>query len=1532
MKADIYEYRKWDNNDAAIVFIHGFSGDIEKTWGKFPEYLLNNQEIFSWNIFSIGYTTTLIPFESKGLWTAYPGILSLADALRTKMEAPPFNKYKEIAFISHSMGGIILQQTLVDSPGLVKNTSFVFCFGTPSLGLTKASAFMHLFRRRQIQDMNSKGDLIQRLRREWGNKIGIDNPPFYFRSITGMQDEFVNTYASQTPFPQKMNKTIPGNHLSIVKPDSPDHEAVQIVVNALIQSQGKKLKFDRENLLKPNKIWPFSNPINTDKACYCIDLEQEKIYQINEKISFSLQLSALNSWNIFKIDEHDKGISLNSLVSTIDHFDIDQIKQYLNDENNSQFMFGRYLYKNIFNDIPFSQIRPQTGETQLLFITSDNYFSRLPWHLLADRRGFLTNCSVSICPDLPEKDAELPKNPILLAVSSYPVEKKPEMEIHIKNLKKMLIAHDSSSPPGEKRLTMNPVERKMLLAHDSNFLPGERFISAQFLTEFKRKLKEISPQAIYLNTPFTGTAYNPKIVFNDNNELAEMQVTELAELLEQKDRKPIVLYLNSFEGSASVITGAARILLHQVPAVIAVRSPALGKAALKQALMFWHGLFIRGLPPHKIISKMAWNTSELSLNIPDPRWAVPILYRNYDKWKSYPPKTIKRDERDPYWSFKLDRVQQFTRVFSQVFDMFHEKKPKSCAYLWYGKPDQGVDIFLNRLKVEFQEKLKQVGMIVKNPIWPHIIDKPEKSYSQMMCQAFGTEDLKQIPMKIREQLNLMGDKKGLVYIGHEPVRYEYQCSPENLETYIKWWDSEFVKLLPEKTYSLLGIPFINSDPKKFLNLLTETLKLDRIDLKRTVFQILDELDCIELNDLITFVKTHNILIPEENRNMILSKILDNTNGQYNKVIDELQKHENKIWKKSVSDDTEEIIIKDDAKNIISYNLRKKASPKEILLGGITTISINWEPFETDSDATIIEIPAFETDLSLFLHVPPGFECIGPSAISIPLEPPTVKLSQQASFRLRATDPVPSTTATIELQTKSGLQKKIPITLQVAELDQEEIFYEPVSVKSRPVPHPDITFLVHSFYDHAKSTLTFQYSLRRFGITSDETFNLQSRSVSADWINRIDRQLSMVITTSQNGNSEETSNRLKLFGQELAYHLFPDNMWQKFTEIGSRTMLILSQDRIRLPWELLHDGKSFLGQKLIIGRWPRKLNDQRPYEFPIGQLSIAYFSGVEDTGIWQKMMQPPENNAPQTEILPCGTLPGIDTFHSLHGLHLLRRGIRPDEQPDCLPELRDRKECETSMDTEKDEIELGQTRLYLSSNRPMVSLSYLNSRLSGLTNLEQRWASSFISAGASAFVGPMWMVTPAVEAAFVRGFYSALWTGQSLGTAFRLGQKLARSAVPDSLDWMAYVLYGDPMARPYRPVKGDGYAVVQPVGRDIEDPVHPGEKIVFRVSLQRSPPVWNNNRLVEISKELSYENLQAHIITFDLPVEPESTIKMYNVGGDYRGWFTLLIPENKIAKPSPVQIHLTENDESVKTINFSLNIELSEKTVNRGFEA
>lgn len=231
-----------NGNEVAIVFVHGFSGDALETWGDFPKYLSTEQGLLGWDIFSYGYATSTFRFETPRLWSADPDIERLALGLKTAAALPPLNQYKSLAFIGHSMGGLVIQEALLEVPSiafekqLAQRTSHVILFGTPSGGLKKA--FFGSFKP-QVRGMGmGPTGFVQRVRSRWDTYFKTrpedidDNHPFTFLVAAGDQDEFVPATSSLYPFHERYRRVIPGDHLSIVKPTGTSHPAVQLIVEA----------------------------------------------------------------------------------------------------------------------------------------------------------------------------------------------------------------------------------------------------------------------------------------------------------------------------------------------------------------------------------------------------------------------------------------------------------------------------------------------------------------------------------------------------------------------------------------------------------------------------------------------------------------------------------------------------------------------------------------------------------------------------------------------------------------------------------------------------------------------------------------------------------------------------------------------------------------------------------------------------------------------------------------------------------------------------------------------------------------------------------------------------------------------------------------------------------------------------------------------------------------------------------------------------------------------------------------------------
>lgn len=585
---------------------------------------------------------------------------------------------------------------------------------------------------------------------------------------------------------------------------------------------------------------------------------------------------------------------------------------------------------------------------------------------------------------------------------------------------------------------------------------------------------------------------------------------------------------------------------------------------------------------------------------------------------------------------------------------------------------------------------------------------------------------------------------------------------------------------------------------------------------------------------------------------------------------------------------------------------------------------------------LLEIPRDETigsELNIILNAP-GFQVDGDNTASLPLDPNTDRTTQTAHFRLTALRPG-TATITAELYRGDTFETTLETQVQVTGFDETSFSRTRITTQPRPVPQPDFILRVQTAWNETNSAYRFQYQLRSFrlpSLFSGET-NYHSESLSSHWIEQMRGLLKTTLENISDALPEDGRSRLTSLGQYLFQHLLPPELQSDFRTLIPRdseallrsadrtfTLLILADQDASLPWELLHDGQRFLSDRFIIGRWFWELNDIRPHEFPVGAINVARYADVEHPELWTALLEP--LGSPPPLPLPEGVLSNHDSTEAMRGLHLIRYSQSSDaanrrNAPVTLDDTNNAQDIEHQMRPAK---------LNLRRNRPLVSLGYVRRAQPELTTLEQTWASAFIRAGCSAFTGSLWAVDPTVEAAFISGFYNRLWTGDSLGEAFHASRQLARAVAPDSLDWLAYVLFGDPMARPYRPVEGKGYAVVEPIGREIDDPLPPGVPVRFRLSLRRTPPVWHEERVIEVAENLTFENLQAHVKTFGLQVTSNSPIAMSLAPTrNYLGWFTLVAPLEMAGNSALVQVFLMDGMQPIHSLMFSLNIENEDRS-------
>ena len=213
--------------DRAVVFVHGFTGSRDDTWDRFPALL--GTSTTEWDIFTVGYATTLLP-DVVGVWSADPDLPILSTMLSTQLDITPFSRYRALALIAHSMGGLVVQKALVDNPQIAARVRHLILFGTPSGGLRKTKWLS--FWKRQLKNMARGSSFINTLRADWERLYGA-KPPFEVLVVAGASDQFVPPGSSLDPFDRRVQRVVVGDHLSIVKPADTNAPSVNLVLTTL---------------------------------------------------------------------------------------------------------------------------------------------------------------------------------------------------------------------------------------------------------------------------------------------------------------------------------------------------------------------------------------------------------------------------------------------------------------------------------------------------------------------------------------------------------------------------------------------------------------------------------------------------------------------------------------------------------------------------------------------------------------------------------------------------------------------------------------------------------------------------------------------------------------------------------------------------------------------------------------------------------------------------------------------------------------------------------------------------------------------------------------------------------------------------------------------------------------------------------------------------------------------------------------------------------------------------------------------------
>ncbi|MED3816140.1 NACHT domain-containing protein [Priestia megaterium] len=245
---------KKKENDAAIIFVHGLRGHPYGTWTKkdnisLPELLAKDEMFQKYDLFTFGYKTGISLRQHR-----YQEISKL---LYTELKARL--EYKEIYFVAHSMGGLIVQRLIIDRVerehlDFLKSVKGIIYLSVPFYGaiggnIAKiiSSLLPSILGDRiisiQVKSLAIWGEELYEQSRKWALYSNSALSHIRQQNIYGLLDRTVKTFSASPAYIHDSD-AVQENHRTICKVDEK---------STVYQLIGKSIHKSNADLIKKNK-------------------------------------------------------------------------------------------------------------------------------------------------------------------------------------------------------------------------------------------------------------------------------------------------------------------------------------------------------------------------------------------------------------------------------------------------------------------------------------------------------------------------------------------------------------------------------------------------------------------------------------------------------------------------------------------------------------------------------------------------------------------------------------------------------------------------------------------------------------------------------------------------------------------------------------------------------------------------------------------------------------------------------------------------------------------------------------------------------------------------------------------------------------------------------------------------------------------------------------------------------------------------------------------------------------------------------
>ncbi|AKD56957.1 esterase/lipase family protein [Spirosoma radiotolerans] len=214
----VSEYIRNDSKNAGIiVFVHGVTGNSRDTWTNqvtgayWPKLIAEDSTFKNFNIYVYNY-------PSPVLGKSY-NIDEIAENMRLVLNNDKIFNHKQVAFLSHSMGGLVTRSFLLKNRDFIPKVLMAYFFATPTTGSEVAGIANLLSNNPQFGKMLSmdSDSYLADKQRDW-QAAGISFPCYCAYEIQNTYGQKIVQQQSATNLCNKRFDPIDANHIDIVKP------------------------------------------------------------------------------------------------------------------------------------------------------------------------------------------------------------------------------------------------------------------------------------------------------------------------------------------------------------------------------------------------------------------------------------------------------------------------------------------------------------------------------------------------------------------------------------------------------------------------------------------------------------------------------------------------------------------------------------------------------------------------------------------------------------------------------------------------------------------------------------------------------------------------------------------------------------------------------------------------------------------------------------------------------------------------------------------------------------------------------------------------------------------------------------------------------------------------------------------------------------------------------------------------------------------------------------------------------------------